>query len=743
MNNIVIGMNVATEIFEPSSRFPRGLKTLKSFAKDNAKDYLRNLAKKSCSGEGIRRTLTMKIMCGFRVSVEDVEMMDSSESSSAPVQGNVVDPIGFAEVAFWVGWKKEARMSLVMAYTGIKHYPIQISDHAPIEVNLQLIRNEGKRPYKLDAWALDYEDCLQEVRSAWVQQDVGSPSFQVARKLARVRSNVKKWSVDKRGEWNAKWEDFDKILEEGMNMAIDGEEDDFYGKVNDEVREFSKAAAVFWKQRTKVQWMVEGDTCTKFYFNWGKGRARRIFIHGIKGDDGDWIYDPTRVNNEFQGPDGIPAYVFHKCWFFIKKDFTAAVLSTLNSGRILRELNRTFIALILKTDNPEGISDYRPISLCNVFMRIVSKCIINRISNVMGTLASDSQNAFLPGRHISDNILLAHEAIHYITNKNIGKHGKCAFKADMSKAYDRIRWDFLEAVLVKFGFPENIVTLIMNCVTMVNYGVLFNGSPLPQFKPQCGLRQGDPLSPFLFILCMEVLAGSIENVVELGRIKGIELCRGIRPLSHVFFVDDSIFFFHDKDDSAFHLKSNIDSYCEASGQMLNLEKSGILFSPSTTLAKAQRIMGICGVRNGKGIGKYLGIPVEFQASKHGIFRSLLEYVTRRISSSNGIFLSPAGSQNSNLKVVTNVSKVYPKDEEAPAGGVDDMTKLADFHEPGVLSNLAIRYSINEIYTYTGSIFIAVNPFQRLPNLYDIHMMDQYKGAQFGELSPHVFAIAYT
>lgn len=92
-------------------------------------------------------------------------------------------------------------------------------------------------------------------------------------------------------------------------------------------------------------------------------------------------------------------------------------------------------------------------------------------------------------------------------------------------------------------------------------------------------------------------------------------------------------------------------------------------------------------------------------------------------------------------VVTEISKVYPKDEEAPAGGVDDMTKLAYLHEPGVLSNLAIRYSINEIYTYTGNILIAVNPFQRLPHLYDTHMMEQYKGAAFGELSPHVFAVA--
>ncbi|CAB4288199.1 unnamed protein product [Prunus armeniaca] len=92
-------------------------------------------------------------------------------------------------------------------------------------------------------------------------------------------------------------------------------------------------------------------------------------------------------------------------------------------------------------------------------------------------------------------------------------------------------------------------------------------------------------------------------------------------------------------------------------------------------------------------------------------------------------------------VVTNISKVFPEDTEAPPGGVDDMTKLSYLHEPGVLHNLATRYELNEIYTYTGNILIAVNPFQRLPHLYDVHMMEQYKGAAFGELSPHVFAIA--
>lgn len=123
-----------------------------------------------------------------------------------------------------------------------------------------------------------------------------------------------------------------------------------------------------------------------------------------------------------------------------------------------------------------------------------------------------------------------------------------------------------------------------------------------------------------------------------------------------------------------------------------------------------------------------------------------------------------------MQIVADITSIYPKDTEAPPAGVDDMTKLAYLHEPGVLCNLASRFALNEIYvshlaqwklnyinilaqnnktddqswnkqTYTGNILIAVNPFQRLPHLYDVHMMEQYKGAAFGELSPHLFAVA--
>ncbi|XVE89949.1 hypothetical protein DITRI_Ditri20bG0037300 [Diplodiscus trichospermus] len=136
----------------------------------------------------------------------------------------------------------------------------------------------------------------------------------------------------------------------------------------------------------------------------------------------------------------------------------------------------------------------------------------------------------------------------------------------------------------------------------------------------------------------------------------------------------------------------------------------------------------------------MGTPVNIIVGSHVWVEDPDEaWIDGQVTKING---KEAEIETSNGKKVTaNLSKIYPKDMEAPAGGVDDMTKLSYLHEPGVLQNLKIRYELNEIYTYTGNILIAINPFQRLPHIYDAHMMQQYKGAPFGELSPHVFAVA--
>ncbi|XP_074290282.1 uncharacterized protein LOC141617013 [Silene latifolia] len=196
-----------------------------------------------------------------------------------------------------------------------------------------------------------------------------------------------------------------------------------------------------------------------------------------------------------------------------------------------------------------------------------------------------------------------------------------AFKADMSKAYAESRWDFLEAVLVRYGFPKTF-----------DYA-------------------HDELRD-------DVLSRNIDHAHNLRLIHGIQLVRGVRPITHLFFADDSVFFFKDKGDTVTRLVQLIQDYCEASGQRLNVDKSGILFSPSTTLVKAQKIMKDFNIRKNNGIGKYLGIPAEFKESKQGIFNALIDHVTRRISSWNGIFLSPAGRLTLISSVLSNLSNYF-------------------------------------------------------------------------------------
>ncbi|XP_074300304.1 uncharacterized protein LOC141631545 [Silene latifolia] len=178
-----------------------------------------------------------------------------------------------------------------------KHYHIQILDNAPIELDLNLTRNVSKKLYKMDAWVFSYEECIGLIKESWNFCLTGTPVYIVARKLARVRSQVKKWAFDKRQEWRQKWDNFDIKLEQGMYIAIKEGNNEFYTKTNEEIIEFSKAVAIVWRQRAKIKWMVEGDTCTKYFFNWVKGRAGRNFILGVKDHDGEWVYDPMKVGN--------------------------------------------------------------------------------------------------------------------------------------------------------------------------------------------------------------------------------------------------------------------------------------------------------------------------------------------------------------------------------------------------------------------------------------------------------------
>ena len=148
--------------------------------------------------------------------------------------------------------------------------------------------------------------------------------------------------------------------------------------------------------------------------------------------------------------------------------------------------------------------------------KLITKCIVNRLKRVLPELISPFQSSFIPGRQITDNIIIMQELLHSMRRK-AGAKGWMAIKLDLEKAYDRVRWTFLHETLSQMHLPRNLVEVIMRCVSSSSLSVLWNGEHTSYFKPSRGIRQGDPLSPYLFVACMERLSQTIATLQDSGR----------------------------------------------------------------------------------------------------------------------------------------------------------------------------------------------------------------------------------
>ncbi|XP_031103194.1 uncharacterized protein LOC116006838 [Ipomoea triloba] len=343
------------------------------------------------------------------------------------------------------------------------------------------------------------------------------------------------------------------------------------------------------------------------------------------------------------GPDGFHAKFYQKAWQVVGGSVFKQVEQFMMSGNIEEGINDTFIALIPKTNSPTSASQYRPISLCNVIYKIITKVMTNRIKPILRRLIGHEQSSFVPGRQITDNILIYQEAVHSMLNRQ-GKKGLMILKIDLEKAYDRLNWDFIRDTLSDVGMSTEWIRNIMACVESPRLKVLWNGKQLDQIIPTRGIRQGDAISPYLFVMCMEKLSHIIKDEANRGNWKGVRLSRYGPLLTHLFFADDLVLFAEAPQEQIHVISYCLDRFSQASGQKVSLSKSQIFFSNNVDREEGQRIVSIAGIPETKDLGRYLGVPTLHGRLTNNLLAPMLEKIDERLNGWKTNFLSLAGRQ---------------------------------------------------------------------------------------------------
>ena len=187
-------------------------------------------------------------------------------------------------------------------------------------------------------------------------------------------------------------------------------------------------------------------------------------------------------------------------------------------------------------------------------------------------------------------MLVAYETLHTLHARKKGKKGYMALKLDISKAYNQVEWLFLQNIMVKIGFTAGWIERVMSCVTTPSFSILVNGKPYGMIQPSRGICQGDPISPYLFLLCAKGLTALLNKAESEERIKGVSICRGAPKITNLMFADDSLLFCQATRAEGETIANILQTYEKASGQRINLEKSSAYFSSNTPKRHKDQIL---------------------------------------------------------------------------------------------------------------------------------------------------------
>ncbi|KAJ9674188.1 hypothetical protein PVL29_023628 [Vitis rotundifolia] len=520
---------------------------------------------------------------------------------------------------------------------------------------------------------LQYPSFKENFRNWWSGfQGNGWEGHKFMRRLQFVKANLKEWNKVSFGELNERKKSILKDLAnfDAIEQAGGLTPDLLVQRAlrKGELEELVLREEIHWRQKARVKWVKEGDCNSKFFHKVANGRRNRKFIKMLENERGlvlnnaesiteeillyfEKLYaSPTGESWSIEGLDLSPISeesasrldspfteeeiskaifqldIFQDCWDVVKEDLVRVFAEFHRSGIINQSTNASFIVLLPKKSLTKKISDFRPISLITSLYKIIAKVLLGRIRGVLHETIHSTQGAFVQGRQILDAAFIANEIV---DERRRSREEGVVFKIDFEKAYDHVNWDFLDHVLEKKGFSPRWRKWMSGCLSSVSYAVLVNGNAKGWVKAFRGLRQGDPLSPFLFTLVADVLSRMLLRAEERNLLEGFRVGRNRTRVSHLQFADDTIFFSNTREEELQTLKSLLLVFGHISGLKVNLDKSN-LYGINLDQNHLSRLAEMLDCKAASWPILYLGLPLGGNPKASGFWDPVVERISRRL-----------------------------------------------------------------------------------------------------------------
>lgn len=271
--------------------------------------------------------------------------------------------------------------------------------------------------------------------------------------------------------------------------------------------------------------------------------------------------------NKSPGPDGLTSGFFKAAWPIVGVDVVSGISTFFRTGHLPPASNSTILSLVPKHSGVSAIGDYRPISFCNT---LISKLLVKRLKPLLPKMILPNQTAFVQGRLLVENTILASEIVHgYHRDKG---PSRITLKIDIAKAFDDVNWRFIFNCLSGMSLPQKFIQWVHACISTPSFMIGFNGTVQGFFKSNRGLRQRDPLSPYLFVIAMNCLSLMLDKAAEEGKFGYHHACKGTK-LKHLCFADDLLIFCDGSLQSVKNVLEVLEAFKQASGLSVSITKT--------------------------------------------------------------------------------------------------------------------------------------------------------------------------